>query len=361
MAPAEHTLRSQFPVLERMAYLNAGTDGPVPRRGAEAAAERIRAELEHGRAGEEHMDTVTGLIASVRAQIAALMGAQEGEVAVTHSTTDGLNTVLLGLDLRAGDEVLTSDEEHPGLLAPLAHARRRSGIEVRIAPFDELAQAVGPRTRLVAASHVSWVSGRVLDTAALRSSNAALLLDGAQGLGAVPVDVLELGVDFYAASGQKWLCGPDASGYLYVRKERIGDVAPPWLNYMSLADAARAAELDVHPDARRFDLGLMPTPATAWALASLDVLADAGWAWVHDRARALAATLAAGLQERGITVAARGDSTLVAWHSADPEADVVRLASDGLVVRAIPGRGLVRASVGAWSSEDELERLTAAA
>ncbi len=348
-------------MLDRVAYLNAGTDGPVPRRAAEAAVERTRIEAEHGRAGEAHMDTVTGLIARLRARVADLLGAREGEIALTHSTTDGLNTVLLGLDLRAGDEVLTSDEEHPGLLAPLAHAHLHSGIEVRVAPFDELAQAVGPRTRLVAASHVSWVSGRVLDTAALRSTEAALLLDGAQGLGAVPVDVRELGADFYAASGQKWLCGPDASGYLYVNEERIAEVAPSWLNYMSLADASRAAQLHLHPDARRFDLGLMPAPATAWALASLDVLAEAGWAWVHERARNLAATLARQLAERGVAVAPRGDSTLVAWQGADPEADVDRLADAGLVVRAIPGRGLVRASVGAWSSEEELERLAAAA
>jgi len=348
-------------VLDRVAYLNAGTDGPVPRRAAEAAVERTRIEAERGRAGAAHMDTVTGLTARLRARVAELLGAREGEIALTHSTTDGLNTVLLGLDLRAGDEVLTSDEEHPGLLAPLAHAHLHSGIEVRVAPFDELAQAVGPRTRLVAASHVSWVSGRVLDTAALRSTEAALLLDGAQGLGAVPVDVRELGADFYAASGQKWLCGPDASGYLYVNEERIAEVAPSWLNYMSLADASRAAQLDLHPDARRFDLGLMPTPATAWALASLDVLAEARWAWVHERARGLATTLARQLAERGVAVAPRGDSTLVAWQGADPEADVDRLADAGLVVRAIPGRGLVRASVGAWSSEEELERLAAAA
>lgn len=357
MSAAAQSLRTEFPVLERVAYLNAGTDGPVPRRAARAAAERTRHELERGRSGREHSQAVQELATRLRAEAAALLGCAPHEVALTHSTTDGVNTVVSGLGLGPGDEVLTSDEEHPGLLAPLAQARRRDGIEVRAVPFEELAGAVGPRTRLVAASHVSWVSGRVLDTGALAAAGVALLLDGAQGLGAVAVDVKRLGCDFYAASGQKWLCGPDGMGYLYVRAERLQDVAPPWPNYGSLRDPARALELALHADGRRFDTGVVPAPAAEWALAALAVLAAAGWGWVHERAPALAGSLAALLAERGVTVAPRGASTLVSWLSQDPEAEVERLAAHGIVVRAVPGRGLVRASVGAWSSEDELERL----
>ena len=76
-----------------------------------------------------------------------------------------------------------------------------------------------PSTRLVACSHVSWLNGQVVDTDALRGAGAPVLLDGAQGIGAVPVDVAALGCDYYAASGQKWLCGPSGSGYLYVRRD----------------------------------------------------------------------------------------------------------------------------------------------
>ncbi len=111
----------------------------------------------------------------------ACSGATPEDTALTGSTTDGVNTVIGGLDLRAGDEVLTSDEEHPGLLAPLGRARRRHGITVRVVPFAEIAGEVTSTTRLVACSHVSWVSGRVVDTAALAAGPAPVLLDAAQG------------------------------------------------------------------------------------------------------------------------------------------------------------------------------------
>ena len=136
---------------------------------------------------------------------------------------------------------------------------------------------------------------------------------------------------------------------------------PPWPNYMSLSDPPRAAELALHADARRFDLGAMSGPQSAWARAALAVLHDAGWSWVLDRGPTLAARLAARLRERGLEVAPRDRSTLVSFGVPEPEAAVERLAGQGFVVRQLPGRGLVRASVGAWSSEEELDRLSAVA
>jgi L-cysteine/cystine lyase len=283
------------------------------------------------------------------------------EVALTGSTTDGVNAVLAALELGPGDEVLTSDEEHPGLLAPLAATARRRGCQVRVVPFDELAAAVGPRTALVACSHVSWIGGKVVDSAALRAAGAPILLDGAQGIGAVPVDVHGLGCDFYAASGQKWLCGPDASGYLYVRGDLCTGLDSPWPGYLTLADPADPLAFDQHDSAARFDTGNSPSGSTAWATAAFDLLAEVGFGELQDRAATLAGRLAALLAERGREVAPRGDSTLVSWRSDDAEADVERLAADGIVVRNLPGHGLVRASVGAWATEEELERLASAA
>ena len=232
---------------------------------------------------------------------------------------------------------------------------------MREVPFAEVAGATRPRTRLVACSHVSWVSGQVVDEAALAAVEAPVLLDGAQGLGAVALDVDALGCDFYAAAGQKWLCGPDASGYLYVRRDRMYLLAPPWPSYVSLAEPGDPSALRFHPGANRFDMGVVPRAHAAWALAALELLGEAGWDWVLERGPALAAGLAEALAERGLGVVPRGRSTLVAW--ADPAAAdrVERLAGQGFVVRELPGRGLVRASVGAWSSEHELERLAAVA
>jgi L-cysteine/cystine lyase len=352
--------RAEFPVLERRAYLNTGTDGPIPRRGLEAAEEAMRIETENGRAGADHWERVKGERAALRERVAPLFGCDTHEVALTRAATDGINTALHALNLGAGDEIVTSDEEHPGLLAPLGLARRR-GVEVRVVPFDELADSVRPTTTLVACSHVSWVSGQVADTESLKATGVPLLYDGAQGLGAISLDVRALGCDFYAAAGQKWLCGPDATGYLYVRGERCDALDSPWPGYMSLAEHGDALGLEQSEGAARFDMGAQPSGASAWARAAIDVLTEAGIGDVHERAVELARRLSDRLAGRGREVMPRGPSTLVSWKSGDAEGDVRRLAEQGIVVRDLPGRGLVRASVGGWNTEDELERLADAA
>jgi selenocysteine lyase/cysteine desulfurase len=356
--PAE--FRSQFPVLERVSYLNAGTEGPVPRRSAEAVRERIELEAVQGRCGRPYFDGVMDLAARTREAYAGVLGCDAAEVALTGSTTDGVNTVIGGLDLRPGDEIVTSDEEHPGLLAPLGRAVRRHGISVKVVPFAELPGEVGPRTRLIACSHVSWVSGQVVDFETLAASPAPVLLDAAQGIGAVPVDVYALGCDYYAASGQKWLCGPEGSGCLFVRPERLEELLIPWPGYSSVADPGNALAFEPADGVARLDHGFPVALRSSWALAALDVFAAAGWEWVHERAAGLAAWLAERLAERGLEVLPRGRSTLVAWRAGDGDAaqdEVERLASQGMIVRSIPVAGVVRASVGAWSSEEELERL----
>jgi L-cysteine/cystine lyase len=107
----------------------------------------------------------------------------------------------------------------------------------------------------------------------------------------------------------------------------------------------------------RFDHGFPSGIRSSWALASLQVLEEAGWDWIHERALFLAGQLARGLADSGLEVWPRGPSTLVSWRVDDPQGEVERLAAAGFVVRYIPAFGLVRASVGAWSSDDELERL----
>jgi L-cysteine/cystine lyase len=355
------TFRSQFPVFERVSYLNAGTEGPLSRRAADAAQERLAVELAVGRCGREYFEGVMGLATELRAGYAGVLGCDPADVALTGSTTDGCNTVLAGLDLRPGDEIVTSDEEHPGLLAPLGRAQKRYGVTVRVVPFAEIAGEVRPTTRLVACSHVSWVGGKVVDAAALQATGVPMLLDAAQGVGAVPIDVRALGCDFYAGSGQKWLSGPEGSGCLYVRRERLDELLVPWPGYGSVAPKTDPLALEPADGAARLDLGFPPGLRSAWALASMAVLAEAGWDWVHERAASLAVSLADQLAARGMTVAPRGRSTLVSWETEDPEADVARLSAEGFVVRSIPSHALVRASVGAWSSEEELERLVARA
>ena len=355
--PDPASFRAQFPVLERLSFLNAGTEGPVPRVAAEAVHLRLDLETDGGRGGRQYFEATIGLRDRARAAYSAVLGCDASEVALTGSTTDGVNTVIAGLDLRPGDEIVTSDQEHPGLLAPLARARHRHGVTIRVVPFAEVAGAVSGSTRLVACSHVSWVGGEVADVPALVATGVPVLLDAAQALGAVPVDVHALGCDYYAASGQKWLCGPEGSGCLFVRPDRLDGLLVPWPGYASLADAQHALESDWAQGTGRLDHGFPVGMRNAWALASLGVFEAAGWEWVHSRAADLAAGLAERLSERGLEVRARGRSTLVSWKTDEAEAEVARLAGEGVIVRSIPAFGLVRASVGAWTSEDELERL----
>jgi L-cysteine/cystine lyase len=313
-------------------------------------------QVEQGRGGHAFFGDLIGGADALRARVAGLVGCQPRELALTGSTTDGVNSVLGGLDLGPGDEVLTSFEEHPGLLVPLAVGAKRYGYSIRQAPFAELAGHVGS-AKLVACSHVSWITGAVADTEALAATDALVLLDGAQGLGAVPVDVRALGCDFYAASGQKWLCGPVGSGYLYVKAERLDDITPPWPGFGTVADPERALDLQLRAESARLDPGLRPAEHTAWANASLDVLEAAGFDDVLATAADGAERLAERLRESGLKVAARGRTTLVSWEEREPEAVAERLKGSGVVVRHLPGWPYVRASVGGWTSEDDVERL----
>jgi L-cysteine/cystine lyase len=350
--------RSQFPVLERLAFLNAGSEGPIPRRAADAVHERLRSELERGRGGRPYFMELMELAQTLRSRCAELFGCGTDEVALTGSTTDGVNTVVAGLDLGPGDEILTTDEEHPGLLAPLARAHRVRGVAIRVVPWEEIAGAVSKATRLIACSHVSWVSGRLIDTEALAAAGLPVLYDGAQALGAIPIDVRALKCDFYAAPGQKWVCGPSGSGSLFVRRERIEELEVPWPGFGSLADHEHPLESAPAEGARRFDTGFPAGLRSSWALASLELLQEAGWDWIHRRGPELAGRLAEALLTRGIEVVPRGPTTLVSWRSVDAAADAERLFREGVLVRFIPGLELVRASVGAWSNEEDVERLS---
>ncbi len=351
-------LRAEFPVLERLAYLNAGTDGPLAARAAQAASEELARELRDGRAGS-HFERRKELTDALRDAYALALGCPARDVALTTSTSEGMAQVIAGMALQPGQEILTSDEEHPGLLGLLAGARDIHGVQVRMVPLAELAQAVGPRTALVACSHVSWMTGS-LAPAELAEVQAPVLLDGAQGLGAVPLDMATLGCDAYAGAGQKWMCGPDGTGALYVSPALRERLAVPRRGYANLADPGEGLDAVLHEDARRFDTPSLAAEAAVCALVGAQILQEAGWEAVHERSRSLAARLAEMLAEHGRTPRPRGPSTLVSFPSEDAEAERERLAGLGVVVRNIPGRPWLRASVGAWNDERDLERLVQA-
>lgn len=347
-------LRAAFPVCSRVAYLNAGTDGPIPAVAHRKAVEALEAQTGDGRYWSHFEARMEGQTA-LRDAYARLLGCPSTELALTTSTSEGLGKVIAGLGLGPGDEILTADDEHPGLIGPLVAARRR-GATIRTAPLTDLAAHVTAATRLVACSHVSWVTGELVDPA-IHEAGPPVLLDGAQAAGAIAVDVKALGCAGYAAPGQKWLCGADGTGMLYLEPgfgERVHALGP---GYMAFEKTDMGFDSPLHDDARRHDTTALPREGVALSLAAFEVLDAAGWEHVHARGPELAATLVERLRERGITVTPRADTTLVTFENADPEAARLRLAEAGVLLRNLPGTPFLRASVGAWNDESDLDRL----
>jgi L-cysteine/cystine lyase len=360
-------LRAAFPVLEATAYLNAGTCGPLPAAAADAAVEAVRWATQTGRSGEFYGRLVP-LAEELRARYATLLGAASPDhVALTAGTSDGCAHVIANVGLAAGDEVVTADDEHPGVTGPLIAAREQRGVVLKIVPPAEVAEAITENTKLVAVSHVSWHSGAVAPVADIvaraKAYNIPVLLDGAQGVGAIPVDVGSLGVQFYAGSGQKWLCGPVGCGMLWIAPEWIERLGSPAPSYGGLVDPNAGFETTLVDNARRHDTPLRDLPQVAGAVAAFDVLAEAGFAALQERAVGGAAALADGLRAAGYDVVARGDSTLVSWRVASDDEAIAtrdRLQESGITIRDLPGAARLRASFGGWNDDGDAERLLAA-
>jgi selenocysteine lyase/cysteine desulfurase len=353
-------LRAEFPVCAQRAYLNAGTCGPVPRASPAALREVADLAISEGR-GSSYYERLIEVRDQLRAAYAGVLGAEATDVAITASTSDGIARVLLGLDLAAGDEILIAEHEHPGLIGPLIAARERLGVTVREVPLADLPASVGPATRLIACSHIAWTTGEVLGDLSTLPQDLPVLLDGAQGAGAVAIDVGRLGCAFYTGSGQKWMCGPVGTGMLWISPTWRGRLVASSPVYMNLEEPALGMATRVWGDARAHDTMAISLEAAASALAAHDTLAAFGWENVHARAAELAAQAATALAEAGREIAPRGPSTLVSWRSEDPAAEAARLGEAGVLVRAFPGLPYVRASIGAWNDESDLQRLVSAA
>ncbi len=214
---------------------------------------------------------------------------------------------------------------------------------------------VTSRTRLLALSHVSWLTGQVLPVAELReATGVAVLVDGAQSAGAIPIDATAF--DFFTVSAQKWLCGPDTTGALYVREpEALALVSPSY--FAAAAYDLAEPSFEPRPGAVRFDAGWIPTPSLAGLDAAVSDLPE----WRFERARDIAARCRELLAERYDVVTEPGQATLVSFvPRGDPEELAARAYERGVVIRDLPQTGWLRVSCGWWTSEDDLERLLVA-
>jgi len=344
MTPAE--ARAQFPVFEQCAYLNAGSVGPLSRRSYDVMQAGLAEALDQGRGGAAVWEKAFANEASLRRRIAGFINVPEETVVLTSSTTEGCNIVVTGLRLGADDEVVTTNAEHPGLLAPLtASGARIKQADVMGRPAGEALQAVlaevTRRTKLVAVSHVLWVNGHILPLADIkRETGLPLLVDGAQSVGAIPVDATV--ADWYTVSGQKWLCGPETTGALYVK------------DHERLRPQMQAYASTNHTDAGRLTMVHLSPVVVSGLLAAVEDVPDWGFSQAAKMvSHCRSALLACGAEVR--TEANQG--TLISFRVPGDPIELVKAAgAQQIVIRSLPD-GWLRASVGWWTDDSDIERL----
>jgi L-cysteine/cystine lyase len=371
-------LRDQLPAVERTAYLNAGTNGPLPVVAHEALVAASQSELEWGRIGPGISEGATADRKRLRAQIAAIFGADADEIALMRSTTEGLNVAIFGLDWQRGDEVITANLEHGGLFSPLGLLAHRHGVAIRTVDLGygdgdvvaQLAAAITPRTRVIAISHLQWSSGAIMPlrelAAEARHRGIVTIVDAAQAAGQIPVDLHDLGVDAYALSGQKWLCGPGGSGALYVRRESLALTRPTYIRYGGFDPTGFVLP---RAGAERYEMGEIYNPATRAQAAALRWLVDeVGLDWAYRRIASLGKRCWEGLREvPGVSVITPADrmAGIVCFNVGGWPAKAVAdaLGQRGFIIRHVdqpPCPVSVRVSTGWWNSEDEIDGFVAA-
>lgn len=372
-------LRAALPATRAGVYLNTGTSGPLPAPVAATMAEVAERQVAVGRSTQASYEELLDHLAEARGSMAAILGAGLDEIAITHSTTEGMNIAIGSVDWRPRDRVVTTNLEHAGLLGPLEAARARHGVDVVEADLGDggddgrtlavIAAALDAGgARMVALSHVSWSTGAVLpirEIAHLAHRRGALLaVDGAQAAGAVPVAFDESGADFYATSGQKWLLGPEGTGALAVRADHAREMTPPAQGYFSFVSPSPDRALRPWPDARRFETSGYAAPQVAGVARSAGWLAmEVGLPWAHERGSRLARTVADDLSElAGVELITPRErmSTIVSFRVAGWSADrvVEELGRRALAYpRSIPTLDAIRFSIGWFATEEELERV----
>ena len=326
-------LRRDFPALSEMTFLNNGAVGITPAPVVEKMLAALRFSEQSGQAAYAHFADERD---RARAAVAGLIGAEPSEVAFGNNATEAINWVLASFQFQSGDEILISDYEHPALIYPSSWQRQQGKARVTHFSVDAdpaltlaaVEAAIGPRTRMVAISHVERHNGvrlPVAEICKLAARRGVLtLVDGAQSLGMFPVDVQQLGSDFYIGNLHKWLCGPNGTGVLQVRSDRLGllrqqHVGPSGRWGETTWDLAGGVNL---PDAAyRFEYGTS-TPArytgTAEAVAYLESL---GWEAIEARLRGLKQVAQQAIAERGWRLLSPPDwedsSALVAFAPPD--------------------------------------------
>ncbi|WP_138497456.1 aminotransferase class V-fold PLP-dependent enzyme [Nostoc sp. PA-18-2419] len=263
-----HRHREQFPALANKAYFNYGGQGPMPQKAMDAISQTEAHIQRIGPFGYEVYRWSKPQVEAARAAIASELQVPTDTITLTENVTVGCNIAMWGIEWRAGDHILLSDCEHPGVIATAQEIGRRFATEVTTCPLKAtlnegdpvkvISEHLRPNTRLVVLSHVLWNTGQVLPLDKIaelcRNNHSALLIDAAQSVGLLPLNLTELGVDFYAFTGHKWLCGPAGAGGLYVRPEARESLKPTFIGYSGIVVDSQAQPVDWLPDGRRYEV-----------------------------------------------------------------------------------------------------------
>lgn len=268
--------RLHFPALQDKLYFNYGGQGPLPQPALDAIVAGYRQIQREGPFSKKALGWVTGQIQTVHRLIAQELGVQADTITLTDSVSAGCNIALWGLNWRQGDRLLISDCEHPGIVAAVSELSRRFGVELETCPLREtlnqgdpvaaIAECVRPETHLVVLSHILWNTGQVLALAeiikACRRQNpeVLILVDAAQSVGVLPLNLAELEVDFYAFTGHKWLCGPDGVGALYVRPALHEILHPTFIGWRGIRTDGTGNPTGWKPDGTKFEMATAAFP-----------------------------------------------------------------------------------------------------
>jgi selenocysteine lyase/cysteine desulfurase len=370
----EELRRIEFPwTSEGVSYLNHASTGPLPERTVSVLAEwnRVRAEPWRNTAKEQF-----GVLERSRELCARMIGAVPDEIAMMVNTSSGINVAASSLPLRPGDVVVTPDREFPANVYPWMALAERRGLTYRRVPYvngladeDALIRALDqPNVSVLSVSWVSFETGLKLDLARLgaacRDRDVWFVVDAIQGLGAAPIDVRACHIDFLACGGQKWLLSPWGTGFLYVRRELVGELVPhnvSWMAVKNSEDFSRLCdyELNWFDSARRFEMVTLPYQEFAGLNASLELFESVGWSTVY----ALVAERAGQIvrwaeRDPRVTLVTPSDPTrragVVAVRPAHPVAVSSRL--HGARVPHSLREGMIRLAPHFYTSPEDVER-----
>jgi len=305
-------LRASIPAMADTIYLNSGWSGPSSQEVLDRMREVLEIEATVGPASVEGVRLARQKTADALPVIAGILGADPSEVAVTHGTTEGVNLVLYGTRWRPGDELVTCDLEHGAIMTPTYVLEERFGVVVKRVEtpanattqqmLDLFQQAITPKTKLVALSHIQFSVGLRLPIAEIAEMahrvGALIVVDGAQTGGHVKIDVRSLGADFYAISGQKWLCGPQATGAFWANPDRIREIDPPFMTHAIADERAESGETAGAPHMlQRFRLASQSPALVAGFTRAIELMQDIGAEAIEKHAQHLGDRLRNGIGE----------------------------------------------------------------